>query len=598
MKKWIVFLVLAPSLALAQRPSSANPPVPDETVVVTGTFDPIPLSESNRTVVSFNTEENPLLYHSWVDYLRLDPSVDLEQRGAAGVQADLSVRGASFEQSLVLLNGLRVNDAQSGHHNMDIPLPLEAVSRIEVLHGAGSTLYGADAVGGAVNFLTARPRTTELRERIGFGNFGFNEQRILVAYLGGRWSEQLTGSRDASSGFRPDRDYRSSSASSETRFESVLGETDLLFAGSDRPFGADQFYGNFPSWERTKSWFASIRQDLGQTTNVAFGYRRHSDEFVLIRDNPAVYENNHVSQSWQGAVRRRSTLSNDSSLNYGLDADADEIDSNNLGHHSRNREAGYVNLDLQSFHRVFLSVGAREEIFSGGNAQFAPTIASGIWLRKGLRLRASASRAFRLPTYTDLYYRDPANLGNPFLKPESAWDFEGGPEWNPGGRISAQLTVFHRRDHNDIDYVKNTPASPWQATNIQNLAFTGVEASVRFKLPRSQAVQSAYTGLHGSQQPLPGVMSKYVFNYPSHNATFSWLGQFGNVFSARTRVGVVQRLGHDAYPVWDLSASRSHGRIRPYLEFSNLSNTGYEEISGVAMPGRSVTGGLELILAR
>src|SRR4029077_6722779 len=262
MKKWIVFLVLARSLALAQRPSSANPPVPNETVVVTGTFDPIPLSESNRTVVSFDTEENPLLYHSWVDYLRLDPSVDLEQRGAAGVQADLSVRGASFEQSLVLLNGLRVNDAQSGHHNMDIPLPLEAVSRIEVLHGAGSTLYGADAVGGAVNFLTARPRTTELRERIGFGNFGFNEQRILVAYLGGRWSEQLTGSRDASSGFRPDRDYRSSSASSETRFESVLGETDLLFAGSDRPFGADQFYGNFPSWERTKSWFASIRQDL------------------------------------------------------------------------------------------------------------------------------------------------------------------------------------------------------------------------------------------------------------------------------------------------------------------------------------------------
>jgi hypothetical protein len=93
-------------------------------------------------------------------------------------------------------------------------------------------------------------------------------------------------------------------------------------------------------------------------------------------------------------------------------------------------------------------------------------------------------------------------------------------------------------------------------------------------------------------------MSKCVFNYLSHNAPFSWLGQFGNVFSGRTRVGVVQRLSHDAYPVWDLSGSRSNGRIRPYLEFSNLSNTGYEEIPGVAMPGRSVTGGVELILAR
>ena len=595
--KWTVFLFLAPSLALAQQPSANPTTLADpETVVVTGTFEPIPLSESNRTVVSFDTEEKALLYNSWVDYLHLDPSVDLKQRGADGVQADLSIRGASFGQSLVLLNGLRVNDPQSGHHNMDIPVPLEAISRIEVLHGAGSTLYGVDAVGGAVNFLTARPRATEIRGRIGFGNFGFNQQRILGSYLADRWSEQLTGSRDVSSGFRPDRDYRSSSASSETRFESKLGETDLLLAGSDRPFGADQFYGNFSSWERTKSWFASIRQDLRTNTSVAFGYRRHSDEFVLLRDDPAVYENNHVSQSWQAAVRRRSTLWNDSRLYYGLDADRDQIDSQNLGHHARNRGAGYVNLDVQFFHRLFLSLGAREEIFSGGTAQFAPTLAAGIWLRKGWRLRASASRAFRLPTYTDLYYSDPANLGNPSLKPESAWSFEGGPEWNPGGRISAQLTAFHRRDHNDIDYVKSAPASPWQATNIQNLVFTGVEASVRFKLSQSQEMQLAYTALHGDQQPLPGVLSKYVFNYPTHNATFSWLGQLGSVFSARTRVGVIQRAGHDAYPVWDVSASRTNGRIRPYLQFSNLSNTGYQEIPGVAMPGRTVVGGVELLL--
>jgi len=129
-------------------------------------------------VLSLDSEEQPLLYNSFVDYLHLDPSVDLKQRGTDGVQADLSIRGASFGQSLVLLNGLRINDAQTGHHNMDIPIPLEAIARIEVLHGAGSTLYGADAVGGAVNFITASPRATEVRTRIGFGNFGFNQQRV------------------------------------------------------------------------------------------------------------------------------------------------------------------------------------------------------------------------------------------------------------------------------------------------------------------------------------------------------------------------------------------------------------------------------------
>jgi outer membrane receptor protein involved in Fe transport len=113
--------------------------------------------------------------------------------------------------------------------------------------------------------------------------------------------------------------------------------------------------------------------------------------------------------------------------------DGDSIDSNNLGHHARNRGAGYLDVDLQALSRLFFSLGAREEIFSGGRAEFAPTVAGGVWLRSGLRLRASASRGFRLPTYTDLYYSDPANRGNPSLKPESGWDFEFGPQWNSGG---------------------------------------------------------------------------------------------------------------------------------------------------------------------
>lgn len=597
-RKFALFLLLVSNVVFAQQQSASHSQkinTDPETVVVTGTFEPIPLSEANRSVVALDIREQPLLYTSFVDYLHLDPSVDLKQREADGVQADLSIRGASFGQSLVLLNGLRINDAQTGHHNMDIPVPLEAVSRIEVLHGAGSTLYGADAVGGAVNFVTAPPATTEIRARIGFGNFGFNQQRVAGSYVASSWSEQVAASRDFSTGFRPDRDYRSSSVSSETRFKTGLGETDVVLAGSDRPFGADQFYGNFTSWERTKSWFASISQQMGRDTTLAFGYRRHSDVFILVRDNPALYENNHVSQSWQGSAQRRSSVGNNTTIAYGLDADGDVIDSNNLGHHARNRGAGYLNLDLQSLHRLFLSVGAREEIFSGGRAEFAPALAGGVWLGAGLRVRASISRGFRLPTYTDLYYSDPANLGNPLLKPESAWNFEGGPECNPGGRISAQLTVFHRKERNNIDYVKHSLTDPWQATNIQNLVFTGLETTLRFRLLKSQEVELGYTGLHGSQEPLPGLISKYVFNYPNHSAAFTWLGQFKDVIGVRTRVGVMQRVGRDAYPLWDLAASRTVGRLRPYIQFSNLSNTGYEEIPGVAMPGRTIIAGVELV---
>jgi iron complex outermembrane receptor protein len=91
------------------------------------------------------------------------------------------------------------------------------------------------------------------------------------------------------------------------------------------------------------------------------------------------------------------------------------------------------------------------------------------------------------------------------------------------------------------------------------------------------------------------VISKYVFNYPSHNGVLTWMAQFRGCLAVRARVGVMQRIDHDSYPVWDLAASRTNGRLRPYVQLSNLSNTGYEEIPGVRMPGRSVVGGIELL---
>src|SRR4029079_111133 len=162
----------------------------------------------------------------------------------------------------------------------------------------------------------------------------------------------------------------------------------LVVAANDRSFGADQFYGNFPSWERTKSWFASARQELGPSTSAAFGYRRHSDDFVLIRANPSIYENNHVDSSWQSSLRHTFSLAANSLLLAGLEADGDSISSNNLGVHARNRGAGYVDLDLRPAKRAFnLSVGAREEFFSGNvDPVFAPQLSGSLRLPHQLKL--------------------------------------------------------------------------------------------------------------------------------------------------------------------------------------------------------------------
>ncbi|HEV2274786.1 MAG TPA: TonB-dependent receptor plug domain-containing protein [Acidobacteriaceae bacterium] len=569
------------------------------TVVVLGNPEPVSEGESARSVVVIDTQSHPLLVPTPEDYLRTDSSVFIEQRGAGLVQADISLRGSSSEQTLVLLNGLRINDAQSSHHNMDLPIPIEAISNIEVLHGAGSTLYGADALSGVVDFVTAAPTVDSLRLSSGAGSYGENEQGVIAGAAGAKWSEELTGQRGFSTGFMPDRDYRSENASSESRYKLPLGESDVLLAGSDQAFGANQFYGNYNSWERTKGWFASARQELGTKTETAFGYRRHTDNFILLRNDPAVYANNHVDASWQAVARRNESLSKNAGLFYGLEAQGDSIDSNNLGRHARNRGAGYVDVDLRSQQRWTLSAGLREEVLSGGaRSVLSPDLAGSLWILHAFKLRASGGYGFRLPTYTDLYYSDPSTVGDAQLRPESAWSGDAGVDWYPGAKFTASLTVFYEQQHDAIDYVRANPSQLWHASNLSGVRFAGFESSAEWQPRRNQSFQFSWTLLSGAQAALHGLQSEYIFNYPVNNANAEWTGVIGGGFIVRNRVGITQRYQQTPYPVWDASIARERGTLHPYLRLSNLSNTGYEEITGVRMQGRSLVGGLEVVLAR
>ena len=580
----------------AAQTTKAFPIQRKETVTVTGTFTPTPVEDVDRAVTVIDTKEAPLLYTNWVNYLEMDPSVDLQQRAPGDVQADLTIRGSTFGQTLVMLDGLRMNDAQSGHHNMDLPIPTSGIDRIEILRGAGSTLYGSDAVGGSINVITAPPTYSDLRFGSAVGNFGVNQQYGSASLMYGRLDEELDVARDFSSGFIPDRDYRSLTTFSSTGLQTGLGHSLLLLGYGDKPFGADQFYGDFNSWERTKTWFAGFKQDLGKKTEADFSYRRHSDQFVLLRDNPAVYENNHIDQSWETALRRHEQFASNIALFYGGEGFHESINSNNLGQHERSWGAGYVDLDIRAWKRFSFSVGTREEIFSSTSNQFSPTFSAGMWLKAGWKLKGSAGRAFRLPTYTDLYYSDPATTGNPNLQPETAWSYEGGVVWDQGGRLSIDATVFQRRETNDIDYVKSSPTDLWHAENIQSVNFTGAETSVQLRLPREQRLVVGYTGLYGAQKALNGLESEYVFNYPVDDAFVTWQGRLPARIQARTRVGTIYRYQRDPYALWDVSLARQFNHVAAHLALANITNTDYQEIPGVVMPGRSVIFGLEFAL--
>lgn len=579
---------LAP-VAVAQT----APPLRQQ-VVVTGSWEPIPLEEADRAVRALPVRPLLLVHGGWVEFLRQDPSLDLRARAPAGVQSDLSIRGGTFGQTLVLLDGMRLNDPQTGHHNLNLPVTTEALSRVEVLRGSGSTLYGADAVGGVVHFVTTQPRHADARFRTATGSHGTRQQRVLLEGRKGHWSQHISAARDSSKGFRPNREYRTLAVTSLTRRDTDHSGASLVLGHADRPFGAEGFYAPYPSWERTKTWFAGAQQRLGQT-RLSAGYRRHADLFVLDRARPDFYVNRHRSQSWQAAVRRTDITGLNARLHYGIEAFHDAIASTNLGVHARSRAAGYAAWDVRAARRFSFTIGARQESYRPGRAPFSPSLSGGVWLSSRWKLRAASARAFRLPSFTDLYYRDPVTLGSPELRPESAWNHEAGADWHHD-RAELSLTLFERRERDGIDWVRRPGEPLWRATNLARIRMRGLEASTLLKPRARQQIELGWTELAGARHGLGEFESRYVFNYPVRAFMAGWQGALGARGIARLRMNSVRRLHSKAYAVLDGALAWEGQRISPFVHAFNLTGARYEEIKGVPMPGRTLLVGVEVRL--
>ena len=245
--------------------------------------------------------------------------------------------------------------------------------------------------------------------------------------------------------------------------------------------------------------------------------------------------------------------------------------------------------------RFSFSFGLRDELLQSANHQVLPTAAAGSWLNSRAKLRASVSRAFRLPTFTDLYYQDPGNRGSPDLRPERATSFEAGLDLHPTSILRASFTVFQRRETDGIDFVRRNVADLWRATNFNRVRFTGVEAATAIRFRNSHLIDFSYTSLSGAQAILGDLLSKYTFNYPRHQGIAGWQGTLPGGLIARARLGALERYQRDPYAIFDLYVARGRGVLRPFLQLTNLTDSRYQEIFGVAMPGRAALAGLEII---
>ena len=583
---------------MAQTSTQTSAPGYRQMVVVTAATTPVEMGTVTRTLTVVTREQiEALPAHSIADVLRLVASIDVRARGIRGVQTDFAMRGANFGQMLMLVDGVRLNDAQSGHHNGDIPVALDDVERIEILHGPGSALFGADAFGGTVNVIT-RSRVDRPTLQAQGGSFGLASGRGEAGFERGSLRQTVGVATERSSGFMYDRDYADVIARGRT---SVGDKSSVSFAFLRKEFGANNFYGgNAPSREWTNQALISGDHQFGTTAGWAFtargSYRTHGDHFIFNQLNPALSDNRHRTHAVLGEIAASRRVGT-GSVTVGVESGGDWIRSTNLGDHDLGRVSGFGEWRHEFSRRVQMDGALRVDRYSQFGASWNPSAGIGWWVADAVRLRASAARAFRVPTFTERYYSDPANLARAEVGPETAWAGEGGADVFLRHGWMLQATFFSRADSDVIDWLRPTVADRWQTYNVRDVDTLGFELGVQKTFARGAFVSAQYTGVDLDAAAVTQ-LSKYVLDYAPRSFTASGLLPLPGAFSVAPRIEYRRRsrpAGTSDYVLLDMRVSKRIGRLADlYVEGSNLLDREYQEIAGVGMPGATAAVGLAL----
>lgn len=596
-----------------------------------------------RMVQVVNSEElKQMPVSSIADVLDYMGAVDVRQRGVHNVQADMSIRGGNYEQTLVMINGVPVNDPQTGHHSLNIPIDMSCVERIELLSGGDARNYGANAFSGAINIVTKETQKNNLNLSLAGGDFKYFEGQLSGMFNIGNTQHLVSLSRYQSDGYRPNTDYNHSQAMWQISQLKEKNHLQFLLAAEDKAFGANSFYTpKYPDqFEQTHTLFMSLTnkhfwQNLVWTSQAY--YRQHHDRFELFRhDLPAsqipVWYKNHNYHMTQvaGAQTNATHHSKYGKTTVGLDYRFEHIYSNVLGEPMNDtipapyetnglftRKAQKTYLSLFADHDIQIkkwhaSAGLMVTYLSTGNGYFYPGVDIGYSIVEPFKLFISANRSLRLPTYTELYYKDAANQGNINLKPEEANNYEIGLKYNIQA-LQAQAAYFYRQGKNIIDWVRLSPTDIWHSENITTVNTSGFEFSVNYQHvmnhPKSllQSIRLNYMYIDILKQS-DNYYSKYALDVLRHKVSFILHHSIAKNLSATWSVIYHERMGtYSEYPsgleksykpylTIDAQINYQYNKVTFFISGTNLLNTYYYDIANIPMPGRWVKGGIAWLL--
>ncbi|MDB4768048.1 TonB-dependent receptor [Flavobacteriaceae bacterium] len=567
-----------------------------EVVVSSGRID-VPLSENSRTLVIIGKSEiKNAAATNLADLLQSVAGVDVRRRGAGGQQADLYIRGGSFDQTLLLIDGIKVYDPQTGHHTLNMALPIELIERIEIVKGPSARIFGQNAFTGAINIVTKKTLDGKGSTRFSVGSFNQFQGAFTSQFTQDNSDQIVHFSRNSSQGYRYNTDFKNNNFFTKSTFNKDQQAIVLMGTFMDRSFGANGFYAT-PSaedqFERTQASLVSVQtvftsEDWVVTPSVY--WKRNQDLYIFIRNNPGVYRNLHLSNKVGSALMARNFNALGIS-GFGLELAQVSIRSNNLGNRERFQANGFVEHRFSFFEdQLDVTPGVALNYFSDFKFHAFPGIDIGYRFNNDFKTYANFGYTYRIPTYTDLFYADRTSIGNENLAPEQALSWEFGAAYIRND-FTAQAAFFRRDTDNLIDYVKFDELALWEAQNFAALATSGVEINLTQKfdfMGFQQQFSLGYTYIDDAIKDTQVPFSRYAINSLKHqltaNTQFRWAEQWPMSISYR----YMERTNGISYQVLDAALRYETTKITWSLVGNNILDARFSETNLVPAPGVNV----------
>ncbi len=620
-----------------QTASDSIPPTELDEVVVTASKVAMPLNLAVKQVTVISRQEiERAPVRSIEDLLNYVAGVDILQRGPHGVQADITLRGGSFDQTAILLNGINLTNPHTGHYSFDIPINISDIERIEIVQGPSSLVYGAGAFSGGVNIITKKDTKSNVYAKVEGGMHGLFGADTRGAIAGESYTHSLSTGYKRSDGYIPNSDYDIYNLLWQSRFDINGSNIDFQAGLNDKAYGANTFYtAAYPNqFDDTQGLFFSLKGETNGKLKLTphIYWSRHYDEFQLIRegtpDKPSWYtDHNYHRSDVFGMNLNMQYASRFGITSFGGEFRNEGILSNVLGNAMEEPIGKYTKSDNRTnisyyaehnfiLNRITLSLGGLINYNTAvtDKFDFYPAINGTFRATNKLSLYASWNKATRMPTFTDLYYTTATHTGNSNLEAELSEAFEVGAKYNHH-IVKGAIAVFNMAGKNMIDWVKPSPEALWESTNHTQINKKGVETNISFDfkewLGDNQPINSFNVGyMYIDQERVEDeLISNYTLNHLRHkftaglhhdlikNLTLSWNFRWQERNGSYVKYSDLlpgERVDYAPFYILDVKANYKIRNTDFFVNANNIFNSVHVDLGNIPQPGFWLSGGASI----